>query len=94
MKLFLGIDGGQTSIKSVLADERGKILGTGSGGPAVHFADEAARQQARKSLSQAIQEPLRQAGFPVTQEIESAFLGITGVNGPESPAGRSPICSK
>lgn len=88
MKLFLGIDGGQTSIKSVLADERGRILGTGSGGPAVHFRDEAARQQVRESLSRAIQEPIRQAGFSVTQEIESAFLGISGVNGPESPAGK------
>lgn len=87
MKLFLGIDGGQTSIKSVLANQRGRILGTGSGGPAVHFRDEATRHQVRESLSRAIQEALRQAGLSVTQEIESAFLGVSGVNGPESPAG-------
>jgi N-acetylglucosamine kinase-like BadF-type ATPase len=33
MTLFLGVDGGQSSVTAVIGDERGRVLGTGRAGP-------------------------------------------------------------
>jgi glucosamine kinase len=89
MKVFLGIDGGQTTTKSILADETGRVLGMGVAGPAIHLKDEDTRQHARQSLGDSIHEALIRAGLPDTTEIESAFLGFTGVPGPETPAAKT-----
>lgn len=86
MKLFIGIDGGQTSTKCILADQTGKVLGVGEGGPCIHLKDEDAREHARKVLYKAIHQALVAAGLSDTMEIESAFVGITGVSGPQAPA--------
>ena len=89
MKLFLGIDGGQTATKSILADASGCVLGTGRGGPAIHLKDGATREHAHRVLYEAIHQTLRQAGLPDTTEIASAFLGFSGVSGPEAPAAKT-----
>jgi N-acetylglucosamine kinase len=89
MKIFLGIDGGQTATKSILADASGRVLGTGQGGPAIHLKDGATREHARRALYEAIHQALEQAGLPDTTEIESAFLGFSGVSGPEAPAAKT-----
>ena len=89
MKIFLGIDGGQTTTKSILADETGRVLGTGAGGPTIHLKDEETRQHARQALYESIHAALREAGLPDSTEIESAFLGFTGVSGPETPPART-----
>ena len=36
MKLFLGVDGGQSSTMAVMGDETGRILGLGQDGPCNH----------------------------------------------------------
>jgi N-acetylglucosamine kinase-like BadF-type ATPase len=89
MKIFLGIDGGQTTTKSILADETGRFLGTGAGGPAIHLKDEETREHARRALYESIHAALREAGLPDLTEIESAFLGFTGVSGSETPPART-----
>jgi N-acetylglucosamine kinase-like BadF-type ATPase len=89
MKIFLGIDGGQTTTKSILADETGRILGIGAGGPAIHLKDEETRRHAWQALYESIHAALCEAGLPDGTEIESAFLGFTGVSGPETPAART-----
>jgi N-acetylglucosamine kinase-like BadF-type ATPase len=89
MKIFLGIDGGQTTTKSIVADETGRILGIGVGGPAIHLKDEETRRHARQALYESIHAALCGAGLPDGTEIESAFLGFTGVSGPETPAART-----
>jgi len=89
MKLFLGIDGGQTATKSILADASGQVLGTGRGGPAIHLKDGATREHARRALYEAIHQVLQQAGLPDTTEITTAFLGFSGVSGPEAPAAKT-----
>ena len=88
MKLFLGIDGGQTATKSILADASGQVLGAGRGGPAIHLKDGATREHARNALYEAIHEALRQAGLADATEIACAFLGFSGVSGPEAPAAK------
>jgi N-acetylglucosamine kinase len=89
MKLFLGIDGGQTATKSILADASGRIIGTGRGGPAIHLKDGATREHAQRVLYEAVHQALRQAGLPDATEIASAFLGFSGVSGPEAPAAKT-----
>jgi N-acetylglucosamine kinase-like BadF-type ATPase len=88
MKLFLGIDGGQTSTKSILADETGKVLGIGLGGPCSHFKDESSREQAGEAFYVSVHEAFAQADLAGSLEVESAFLGMTGVAGPETPAAK------
>ncbi len=89
MKLFLGIDGGQTATKSILADEFGRVLGTGRGGPAIHLKDAATRQHARRALFEAVHEALTRAGLSDSAAIESAFLGFTGISGSGTEAART-----
>jgi len=89
MKLFLGIDGGQTATKSILADASGRVLGTGRGGPAIHLKDGATREHAHKALYEAIHGALNRAGLQDTTEITCAFLGFSGVSGPEAPAAKT-----
>lgn len=89
MKLFLGIDGGQTATKSILADASGRVLGVGRGGPAIHLKDGATRQHARRVLYQAIHGVLERAGLADTTEIACAFLGFSGVSGPEAPSAKT-----
>lgn len=89
MRLFLGIDGGQTATKSILADSSGRVLGTGRGGPAIHLRDGATREHAHKVLYGAIHQALRQAGLPDATGIACAFLGFSGVSGPDAPAART-----
>src|SRR5450759_5038585 len=38
MRLFLGVDGGQSGTTAVIGDETGQILGTGEAGPCNHAA--------------------------------------------------------
>jgi N-acetylglucosamine kinase-like BadF-type ATPase len=89
MKLFLGIDGGQTATKCLLADVSGQVLGAGRGGPAIHLKDGATREHARRVLHEAIHQALAQAGLSDTTEIACAFLGFSGVSGPEAPAAKT-----
>src|SRR5262245_66659449 len=89
MALFLGIDGGQTATKSILADESGRVLGIGRGGPAIHLKDRVTRDQARIALYEATHQALKEAGLPDTAGIACAFLGFSGVAGPETPAAKT-----
>ena len=89
MRFFLGIDGGQTATKSILADASARVLGVGRGGPAIHLKDGATREHARRVLHEAIHGALERAGLPDTTEVACAFLGFSGVSGPEAPAAKT-----
>jgi glucosamine kinase len=89
MRYFLGIDGGQTATKTILADASARVLGVGRGGPAIHLKDGATREHARMVLYEAIHGALGKAGLPDTTEIACAFLGFSGVSGPEAPAAKT-----
>ena len=39
MKLYLGVDGGQSGTTAVIGDEGGRILGTGTAGPCNHATE-------------------------------------------------------
>jgi len=62
MRLALGLDGGGTKAACLLADERGRVLGYGLGGPTnVNFV---ARRTAAASVRQAVRKALARADLP------------------------------
>jgi N-acetylglucosamine kinase-like BadF-type ATPase len=80
MSLFLGVDGGQTTTKVVVANEGGRILGTATGGPSNHTEEpggpERLEQVVRSTVDHALK--LAGAGSVAGQEFESACFGMTG----------------
>jgi N-acetylglucosamine kinase-like BadF-type ATPase len=62
VRLFLGVDGGQSSVTAVIGDERGRVLGTGRAGPCREIAN--------------IAEAISRAGGPTA--LEAACFGLSG----------------
>ncbi len=59
MRYFLGIDGGGTSTTACITDDKGEVIGTGSGGPSnINYTPE---NQVRQSLKAAIEAALNSA---------------------------------
>ncbi len=75
--LLLGIDGGQTSTKAMLATLDGVILSTGLGGPSDHFHIEGGVEKNRAAIHAAIASALDAAGRSGA-EIAAVGLGLTG----------------
>ena len=81
MALFLGIDGGGTSTRALLCDERGRALGTGTGGVANHL--HAGWDGAAESLRAATAAAFAAAALaPVP--CTAAFLGIAAAASDET----------
>jgi N-acetylglucosamine kinase-like BadF-type ATPase len=79
VRLFLGVDGGQSGTMAVIGDEAGRVLGTGEGGPCNH----AAAAEGRAKLERAITESLRAACTEAqldfdSIEFEAACFGMSG----------------
>lgn len=73
MVLYLGIDGGGTGCRAAIADEGGRLLGQGEGGPANINSDPAG---AESSIMDAATAAMRQAGAQPANLV--AVLGLAG----------------
>ncbi len=90
-RLFLGIDGGQTSTTAWIGDETGRVLGTGRAGPCNHARAARSpipcpfRRRSRPwcwSARRAVGSACAAAGLaPEAASFEAACLGLSG--GPE-----------
>jgi len=70
MSLFLGVDGGQSSTVALIADETGRVLGSGRGAPCYHVA---------RAIGDSLGEACQQAGLRVEDvAFEAACLGFSG----------------
>ena len=67
-KLFLGVDGGQSSTTALIGDESGTVLGIGHGGPC---------HQVRAAITDSVEEALRAIGSPGAS-FEAACFGFSG----------------
>jgi N-acetylglucosamine kinase-like BadF-type ATPase len=86
MKLFLGVDGGQSGTTAVIGDETGRILGTGEAGPCNHAAAGEGRGKLERAIKESLAAACGQAGLdPVTVHFEAACFGMSG--GPEDKRG-------
>jgi len=81
MALFLGIDGGGTSTRALLCDERGRVLGSGSGGVANHL--HAGWDGAAAALRTATTAAFAAAGLKPTP-CTAAFLGMAATASDEA----------
>jgi N-acetylglucosamine kinase-like BadF-type ATPase len=83
-QLILGIDGGGSQTRALLADMAGLVLGAGTAGPsnyqAVGFAT------ATQALRAAIAEALRSAELPPDTPLSAACFGMAGIGRPEDRA--------
>ncbi|MCW5853857.1 MAG: N-acetylglucosamine kinase [Anaerolineae bacterium] len=91
-QFVLGIDGGQTSTRCVLATTDGHVLGHGVGTGLIHLATEGGPAQFTAALAGAIQAAWEAAGR-TPQPVAVIGLGLTGVeaDGPEAPLARDLI---
>jgi N-acetylglucosamine kinase-like BadF-type ATPase len=82
MKLYLGVDGGQSGTTAVIGDETGRILGTGEAGPCNHAAKAEGRAKFDSAIRGSVGEACRQAGLGLASiTFEAACFGLSG--GPE-----------
>jgi N-acetylglucosamine kinase-like BadF-type ATPase len=82
MKLFLGVDGGQSGTTAVIGDETGRVLGTGEAGPCNHAAAAEGRAKLERAVTGSLAGACAQAGLdPATVSFEAACFGMSG--GPE-----------
>ena len=78
MKLFLGVDGGQSTTIAVIGDETGRVLGVGQGGPCDHAAASEGRARLERAVTESVSAACTQAGLDASVEFESACFGMSG----------------
>jgi len=83
-----GIDAGATSTTCVIADETGRILGVGRGGPIDHLYRAAGRRRTRASLQAAIRQAARRARL--RRPLDAVVAGLTGLE-PDSSESRTAV---
>jgi len=79
MRLFLGVDGGQSSTTALIADESGRILGRGVGGPCNHAAAAQGPAKLQRAVSGSVSAACGEAGLDVhTVHFDAACFGMSG----------------
>src|ERR1035437_5370457 len=82
MRLFLGVDGGQSGTTAVIGDETGRILGTGEAGPCNHTVASDGRAKLERAIAGSVGAACAQAGLDAAAvRFEAACFGMSG--GPE-----------
>lgn len=81
MKLFAGIDGGQSSTVALVADERGTVLGRGVAGPCDHIGQSPSSVRFARALEGAVADALRSASLPQDSAFATIVAGISGYEG-------------
>jgi N-acetylglucosamine kinase len=79
MRLFLGVDGGQSSTTVLIGDESGRVLGVGEVGPCNHAGAEEGRARFERAVGEGLHAACARAGLDAaTVCFESACLGMSG----------------
>lgn len=76
-KLFLGVDGGQSSTTALIGDETGRVLGFGRGGPCNHVGAAEGRAKFLSAIGGCLGQAMEQAGADAPR-FEAACLGFSG----------------
>lgn len=77
-RLFLGVDGGQSSTRAVIGDATGTILARVSGGPCNHAGAGDGAAKLRRNASALLRDALRATGLPDGTAFEAACYGMSG----------------
>ncbi|MBN2472555.1 MAG: hypothetical protein JXN59_17650 [Anaerolineae bacterium] len=82
-RLFIGVDGGQSSTLTVLADEHGTLLASALTGPCNHIHEPGGLERQYRTLRAGYEEVLARAGESL-RRVDSVYLGLTGSGHPET----------
>src|SRR3984957_20619243 len=78
-KLFLGVDGGQSSTTALIGDETGRVLGAGRGGPCNHIGAAEGRAKLTRAVEECVANACEQAHLdPAQIHYEAACFGMSG----------------
>jgi N-acetylglucosamine kinase-like BadF-type ATPase len=76
---YLGIDGGQSSTTALIADETGRVIGSGRGGPCNHITGLEAREKFRRVVGDCLSRACAQASLHLeTIQFASTCCGFSG----------------
>lgn len=79
MKLFLGVDGGQSSTTALIGDEQGKVLGIGRGGPCNHVKSGDGKAKFLNAMKESLGAAAQAAGLKMGElQFMVACLGFSG----------------
>ena len=86
-RLLVGVDGGQTATKALVARRDGTVLAAGRGEASDHFHIAGGREKNRLAIHGAIESALAAAGAK-PEQVASVGLGLTGApaGGEQTPA--------
>jgi N-acetylglucosamine kinase-like BadF-type ATPase len=77
--LYLGIDGGQSSTTALIADETGRIIGRGHGGPCNHVGSAERRAKFMSVVGECLRTACAEAALdPAAVSFAAACLGFSG----------------
>lgn len=77
-KLYLGVDGGQSSTTALVGDENGRVVGTGIAGPCNHAGAAEGLEKFKRALRSCVSEALAQADAHPGGRFEAACMGFSG----------------
>ncbi len=81
MKLYAGIDGGQSLTVAALGDENGKEIARGYAGPADELGEPVQSTRLRDALQQALAQALRAASMRPDTDLTAVVAGVSGYDG-------------
>jgi N-acetylglucosamine kinase-like BadF-type ATPase len=82
MRLFLGVDGGQSGTAALIGDEDGRVLGAGSGGPCNHATAGEGREKLVRAIGDSVAAACVASNLDFrTVHFAAACFGMSG--GPE-----------
>ena len=76
--LVMGIDGGQSTTRALIADIEGNFLGFGAGGAANHIHEPCGPERLRQSLRKALEGAMLSASLPSSSRFAVVLCGMTG----------------
>ena len=77
-RLFLGVDGGQSSTRAVIGDESGRVLSRAVGSPCNRATPGAGEAKLKETTKRLLRDALKRAGLPAESEFEAACFGMSG----------------
>jgi N-acetylglucosamine kinase-like BadF-type ATPase len=78
MRLFLGIDGGQSGTTALIGDETGRILGVGKAGPCNHARASEGRRKFLSAVADSVSAASAAAGLREAPVFAAACMGFSG----------------
>ena len=77
-RFFLGLDGGQSHTTILIGDEKGQVLGAGSGGPTNYGGSKNTFGKTKTSIEEALRKALNESGLGRETCFAAACCGMSG----------------